>query len=174
MVDYLDPLVFSEATKTSHKAFEKDATGIIWSVKNREARPDRFGATREEVIFADKQFSGVGGDEWNKVINNKLTKEEEWYFKRGVQLRKAIDGGKIADPTGGADHYYNPKLASPDWAEAYDKTYSSGAHDYHKEVSGKNKKGVGFKQAFYTARTNGRKTFTWNGKKYTTKLKTAK
>ena len=117
MVDYLDPLVFSEATKTSHKAFEKDATGIIWAVKNREARPDRFGVTREEVIFADKQFTGVGGDEWNKVINNKLTKEEEWYFKRGVQLRKAIDGGKIADPTGGADHYYNPKLASPDWAE---------------------------------------------------------
>ena len=174
MVDYLDPLVFSEATKTSHKAFEKDATGIIWAVKNREARPDRFGATREEVIFADKQFSGVGGDEWNKVINGKLTEDEEWYFKRGVQLRKAIDDGKIPDPTGGADHYYNPKLASPDWAEAYGKTYSTGAHDYHKEVQGKNKKGVGFKQAFYTARTNGRKTFTWNGKKYTTKLKTAK
>jgi len=174
MVDYLDPLVFSEATKTSHKAFEKDATGIIWAVKNREARPDRFGATREEVIFADKQFSGVGGDEWNKVINGKLTEDEEWYFKRGVQLRKAIDDGKIPDPTGGADHYYNPKIASPDWAEAYDKTYSSGAHDYHKEVQGKNKKGLSFKQAFYTARTNGRKTFTWNGKKYTTKLKTAK
>ena len=173
-MDNLDILTFSEADKSSHKAFDKDATAIIWAVKNREARPDRFGATRDEVIFAPDQFSGVGGDEWNKVINNKLTEDEEWYFKRGAQLRKAIDGGNIPDPTDGADHYYNPSLASPDWAEAYGKTYSSGAHDFHKEVIGVNKKGMGFKQAFFTARTNGRKTFTWNGKKYTTKLRTAK
>jgi len=174
MPNNLDMLTFSEADKSSHKAFDKDATGVIWAVKNREARPERFGNTRDEVIFAPSQFSGVNSDEWKKVESGNLTKDEEWYYKRGAQLRRAIDDGKIADPTGGADHYYNPSLASPDWAEAYDKTYSSGAHDYHKEITGTNKKGLDFKQAFYTARTNGRKTFTWNGKKYTTKLKTAK
>ena len=174
MPNNLDMLTFSEADKSSHKAFDKDATGVIWAVKNREARPERFGNTRDEVIFAPSQFSGVNSDEWKKVESGNLTKDEEWYYKRGAQLRRAIDDGKIADPTGGADHYYNPSLASPDWAEAYDKTYSSGAHDYHKEITGTNKKGLDFKQAFYTARINGRKTFTWNGKKYTTKLKTAK
>jgi len=167
-----DMLTFSEATKTSRKAFNKDAVGILWVVKNRVNRPKRFGASEDEVIFAPKQFTGVGGNEWNKAATGKLTEDEQWYLKRASQLRKAVDEGKIPDPTGGADHYYNPKLADPNWGKVYEKTYSSGAHDFHSELKTKNKpkETIEFKEAFSLARESGKKTFMWKGKKYTTKL----
>lgn len=177
MPNYVQPLLFSEADKTSHSNFIKDATGIMWAYKNRTNRPERFGSTPEEVIFAPKQFSGVGGNEWNKVINNNLTEKEEWYAKKALQIQKGVEEGLIPDPTGGADHYVNPKLANPNWAKEYEKTYSSGAHNFHSElkITGKKSKRTEsekreFNKAFGAARKAGKEVFTWKGEKYTTEL----
>jgi len=125
-------LLFSEASKDA-KFSDDDATSVAWVVKNRLARPERFGGTLEDVVYAPSQFSGVNSNEWNKVDSGNLTKEEEKIYKRFIQISSGVLRGDIKDTTGGADHYFNPKLANPSWAKKMKKTYSSGAHDYYKE-----------------------------------------
>ena len=126
-------LLFSEASKDA-KFSDDDATSVAWVVKNRLARPERFGGTLEDVVYAPSQFSGVNSNEWNKVDSGNLTKEEEKIYKRFIQISSGVLRGDIKDTTGGADHYFNPKLANPSWAKKMKKTYSSGAHDYYSET----------------------------------------
>ena len=124
--------LFSEVSKKS-KDIEKDAPAIAWTIINRTSRPERFGATIQDVIYAPKQFSGVGSNEWNKVETGKMNEAEQKIYKRLLQISNGVLTGKITDPTGGADHYFNPKLVKPSWSKKMKKTYSSGAHDYYKE-----------------------------------------
>jgi len=163
---------FAEVSKDP-KIFEKDAIGIMNVIKNRLKRPERFGVTLYDVILAPNQFSGVGSPEWEKAYQRKFTKEEERIYKRLLQIAHGVLTDKIPDPTGGADHYYNPNFTHPHWADVYQKVYSSGAHDYHSELkplkSKRNK--LTFKEAFAKARREGKKTFYWRGKRYSTRLK---
>ena len=43
--------------------------------------------------------------------------------------------GRVSDPTLGADHYYNPSAASPDWQYAGVQTAVIGDHVFRKLVS---------------------------------------
>jgi len=124
--------IFSETSKDK-KFFEQDATAIAHVIKNRFSRPERFGKSLQEVIFAPNQFSGVGSNEWKKVISGNMTEQEQDIYKRIVQITSGVWRGETEDPTGGADHYFNPKLANPSWSKKMKKTYTSGAHDYYKE-----------------------------------------
>ena len=138
--------LFAEADKSNMKAFERDATAIGHVINTRMNNPGRFG---EDPIHAPDQFTGVGGDEWNKALEGKLTADEERYYKKAMQIVKGISAGKIADPTGGADHYYNPKLASPAWGKLttpdsvekdnfyYEPGYKTKSHQYFKETLSK-------------------------------------
>ena len=125
-------VIFSEADKNP-KRFEKDATAIAHVVKNRMARPERFGGSLQEVVFAPHQFSGVGSNEWNKVDSGKMTTEEQNIYKQAMRIANGVMTGKIADSTGGADHYFNPKIVKPSWSKKMKNTYTSDAHDYYKE-----------------------------------------
>ena len=120
-------LLFSETKDVD------DAKGIAHVVKNRVARPDRFGGTMQEVIFAPSQFSGVNTNEWKKATSGKLTKDEENIYKRFLIISKGVLDGTIKDPTGGADHYVNLKLARPSWAKKMEKKIKIGQHTYLKE-----------------------------------------
>ena len=53
-VDLFATLLFSETKNV------KDAEGIANVVLNRMKRPQRFGGTLEDVVFAPTLFSGVG------------------------------------------------------------------------------------------------------------------
>lgn len=136
----LAALIFAESTKKNMKDFEADGTAIGHVARNRAMRPERFGNPGDG-------FSSVGGDEFNKFISGNLTEEEEEYAKKALQISNGIIRGKIADPTGGADHMYNPKLdADNDWNVLtdenkvsvgnmyYPETYKSKAHSFRKET----------------------------------------
>ena len=83
-----------------------------------------------------------------------MTEEEQKFFKKALQIIKGYESGLIEDPTGGADHYYNPKLANPSWGKLtdeekvgvgynyYPETYKTSGHSYRKETlrKGKSKK----------------------------------
>lgn len=125
-------LLFSEASKNP-KDIDSDSQAIAWVVKNRASRPQRFGGSISDVVFAPSQFSGVGTKEWNKAVNRKFTPEEEKIYKRQLQIASMVLNDKLPDPTGGADHYFNPKLVKPSWSRKMKKTYTSGSHDYYKE-----------------------------------------
>ena len=163
---------FSEVSKQPD-FFEQDAIGVLNVLKNRLSRPDRFGETMADVVFAPAQFSGVGTPEWDKAYYGNFTPEEEKIFKKILQLSYGVFTDKIPDSTGGADHYYNPKLAQPNWAKKYKQTYTSGAHDYHAELLPMRSTAtkLTFDEAFSKAREAGKKAFQWRGAKYTTELK---
>ena len=100
----------------------EDAKNIANVIINRTKRPERFGATIPDVIYAPYQFSGVGGNEWNKAANQKLNEKEAEVYKQLLQISYQAITGKLEDTTGGADHYFNPKLAKPSWAKKMTKT----------------------------------------------------
>ena len=144
----LAALIFAEATKNNMKDFDMDATAIGWVAANRSVRPERFGNPGEG-------FSSVGGKEFQKFISGDLTEEEQEYAKKALQISNGIITGRIKDPTGGADHMYNPKLDAPnDWNVLlkekdakpdhmyYPETYKSKAHSFRKETLRRRKKKV--------------------------------
>ena len=111
----------------------EDAKNIANVIINRTKRPNRFGSTIEEVIYKPHQFSGVGGNEWNKVVNGKLTEKEEEIYKQMIQVAYQAVMGKLEDKTDGADHYFNPKIVKPKWAAKMTKTTENKNHSYYKE-----------------------------------------
>ena len=111
----------------------QDAIAIANVIMNRLKRPKRFGETLEDVVYAPNQFSGVNSEEWKKVEKGNLTKEEEIIFNQFKDISKGVIMGNIIDPTGGADHYYNPELADPSWGKIYPETYKTKYHRYLKE-----------------------------------------
>jgi len=112
-----------------------DANAIASVIMNRAKKPDRFGKTVREVIYAPSQFSGVNSPEWNKAYNQKfVNKEEESIYKQMLQISYQALNGKLKDTTGGADHYVNLELAQPSWSKVYKKTIKVGKHTYFKEV----------------------------------------
>ena len=111
----------------------EDAIAIANIIKNRLARPKRFGDTLEKVIFAPKQFSGVNSAEWKKIEQGTLTPQEQEIYNQFKDISRNVIIGAISDTTGGADHYFNPKLVKPKWSEKMKKTYSTDYHEYYKE-----------------------------------------
>jgi len=164
-VDMVANLLFSE-TKDS-----KDAEGIASVIGNRVKRPERFGATIQDVMFAPKQFSGVGGKEWNKAVNKKFTKEDEGIYKDFLRIANQLVTGKLKDTTGGADHYVNLSIAQPKFSKVYSKTGKIGEHTYYSEKPVKQSKAdnASFSDTFSEARKAGKKEFTWKGNRYNTK-----
>ena len=187
-VNNLATLMFSETKDLN------DAHGIANVVTTRMKSPNRFGEGLQGVITMPDQFSGYNGDEWNKVVNGTLTEDEEKIFKNMLPIARRALTGELEDITGGADHYYNPKLAEPTWGNLqnpesvkqwenfYPQTYSNDSHSYHKETlktkrlekSSKNRaftKDTDFPIAFKKAREANLEEFEWDGKKYNTKMK---
>ena len=126
-IDLLATLLFSE-TKDM-----EDAISISHVVLNRMKRPQRFGESLEDVIYAPKQFSGVNSNEWNKVIEGKLTPKEQEIYNSFRGIAEASIIGAINDPTEGADHYFNPKISNPSWAKEMTEVYKTPSHTYYKE-----------------------------------------
>jgi len=126
--ELLANLLFSET-----KDYE-EAAAILSVIGNRLKRPQRFGGTLEEVVFAPHQFSGVNSPEWEKAATKNFTPEEESIYKNMLQISNAYLQGAVDDPTGGADHYVNLDIADPSWAKEYKKTGKIGAHTFFSEL----------------------------------------
>ncbi len=125
--ELLATLAFSET-----KSLE-DAMGVINVVKNRALEPKRYGEGLEGVIYKPKQFSGVGGKEWNKAKSGKMTAEEKAIYNQFLTAADQALTGALSDTTDGATHYFNPKLVTPSWSKKMKKLMSTEFHDYYKE-----------------------------------------
>lgn len=104
-----------------------------------------------------------------------MSKEEMIADKAKKELAKNKGAGSNIVTTGGKD---KPKASSPGSSKAgmSGKSGGSSSKDFlgapqKKFNVGVSKGGVSFKEAFSHFRKKGDKTFTWNGKKYTTELK---
>ena len=138
--------LFAEADKSSMKNFESDATGIANVIKNRTLNPDRFGADVYDVVSSPDQFTGYGGKEFMKAASGNMTDDEAKFLKKAFQITSGVERGVIEDNTGGADHYYNDKIAKPAWGGLdtpekvkqwemyYPETKRTSGHKFSKET----------------------------------------
>ena len=122
-------IIFAEAAGEPYEG--KVAVGCV--VRNR-VKSKRWPNTYREVILQPEQFSGVGSELWNKFINeHRLNFEEKRAKKECLEIAEKIISGEQPDITHGANHYYNPKLASPSWAKKMKITRIIGNHIFLKE-----------------------------------------
>jgi len=148
--ELLTAITFAESAKTTESDVAADAPAIMHVIMNRVKHKGFPNTIREVIEQTDdkgvKQFSGLGGDEWKKVLSGNLTDTE----RERLQLIQSLSGGVLqggyVDPTKGATNYYNPDEADPDWGKMrtpdtvkpwhmyYPETYNSGYHDFLKQT----------------------------------------
>jgi len=109
-----------------------------------------------------------------KVKKTIMSKDEMIADKAKKERAKNKGAGSNIVTTGGKN---KPKASSPGSSKAGMSGKSGGSSNKptaapkKKYNVGVSKGGVSFKEAFRHFRNKGDKTFTWNGKKYTTELK---
>ena len=132
-VDPNDPVRLFAATLFSETKDIRDSKKIASVIMNRMNKPQRYGSTIPEVIMQPHQFSGVGGNEFNKAYSGKLNPDEESIYKNQLAIASAAYRGNLPDDTDGANHYVNLKLAKPKWIKGMTKTGSTKFHTYYRE-----------------------------------------
>ncbi|OKH33850.1 hypothetical protein NIES2119_22165 [[Phormidium ambiguum] IAM M-71] len=107
---------------------------VAWVVKNRALKSPNYGWPNDigDVAQQPWQFSAWNYNDPNKAIMQALNGQVLEDYKKIA--RDVLEGG-IPDPTLGADHYYNPSAASPDWQYAGVQTTVIGNHVFRKLVS---------------------------------------
>ena len=105
---------------------EKGMQAVLNVIMNR-AKNDIKNAPK--VCLMPKQFSMWNGKSESSVVPA-AKKHKSW--QKAVELVNMAKSGKLDDITGGADFYYNPKLAKPDWAKLFTKTVTIGNHIFYK------------------------------------------
>jgi len=123
--------IIANALFSETKDYE-DAKQIASVIINRTKNPDRWGSTPTDVIMQPYQFSGVGGREWTKAKTQKFTEEEANIYKKFLQIGYQITKGTF-ETTTEANHYFNPKIAKPKWAEKMKKLEENKYHSYYKD-----------------------------------------
>ena len=49
-------------------------------------------------------------------------------------MAQAVLNGLTSDPTGGCDHYYNPRVVQPRWARGKTRKIRIGGHDFFDNI----------------------------------------
>lgn len=122
---------------------------VAWVVRNRLLHPQRFGASWKGVCHRRAQFSCWYP--WGGVANYAavLAAAERLLadyvpaptsaLGRALQVADDVMGQRVADPTGGADHYYAPAAMArpgmvPTWAQGKEPLAVIGGHRFFRLV----------------------------------------
>lgn len=116
-------IVFAEAAGE----FYSGKVAVGWVVRNR-VESKKFPNTYWGVIFQRTQFPGVSSNLWKLTYDlKKMTPYQLSMWQDCLKIAQDVIEGKVSDPTG-ADHYYNPSLASPSWAKKMTQVKKIGNH----------------------------------------------
>ena len=97
---------------------------VSYVVLNR-MESGRFPRSICSVVWQNGQFS------WTTRPVGSLIPRETAAWERSQQLALDIMAGtEVADPTGGATHFYNLRLVRPSWASRGRSTWTLGAHAF--------------------------------------------
>lgn len=103
------------------------------------------GQSVGQVVRAPNQFDGYsnpGSGAKKAQQNAKMRAEAE-------RIARDVLAGKIADPTGGADHFYSG-AKKPGWASRLAKTVDIGGHKFHQSPQAASKLGNAVRQVANT------------------------
>jgi spore germination cell wall hydrolase CwlJ-like protein len=98
--------------------------GVAHSILNRIKAKSWFGDTISEVIARKWQYSGMTakGDnnliKWPVMSATAMRNPDEVAFHECLLLASVCASGEMPDPTSGATHYFDERLAAfkPQWA----------------------------------------------------------
>lgn len=103
---------------------------VAWVIRNRADRRFRGNSIRE-VCLSPKQFSCWNASDVNRPkLEDAGTLRTEAY-KRLERIAGDVIAGRVADPTGGADHYHEESIA-PYWAKTMQRTAQVGRHVFYR------------------------------------------
>ena len=116
---------------------------VAWVVKNRADNPKWWGNDIISVCLRRYQFEMYNflvkeEIDWRDLYMG-IRQHSQWDAIRAVTKRihraiaEAVIVGLIPDPTSGSTHYYNPKYASPAWANDLEYVKTIGQHRFYRE-----------------------------------------
>ena len=103
-------LVWREARGASHDA----QLAVAHSVRNRVEKPSWWGHTQEEVIWKKWQYSSLTAPGDPQLLLQPKLSDPSWLRCLGVAYD--VLHGDAANPTPGADSYYDDSIPPPRWA----------------------------------------------------------
>ncbi len=144
-VDVLARTVFGEARGEADVG--QIAVAAVVANRCRANRQEWGGARVEDVCLHRWQFTSwapqwtdfdferdfPAQDRENVRANYNAMKEAgplDPVFFRCLEIARAAIKGTLADPTGGATNFFDPKAARPKWADEMTRTASIGGHDF--------------------------------------------
>ena len=101
---------------------------VAWVIRNRMTKRALSAAS---VCLQPYQFSSMTA-KGDPGMTRFVTPEEGASAREAFDVWMGVLKGTIADPTGGADFYFNPSVVKPAWASAYTKTCSINHHDFYR------------------------------------------
>jgi len=125
-IDSIDCMLLAEAVY--HEARGEPIQGqiaVAYVILNR-MESIHFPDTIYTVINQRCNFSYTCDGSLQKGIRDLKS------FQRALKVANDVINGVYSDPTGGADHYYNPYKVNPQWSDAYVEVASIGRHVFHK------------------------------------------
>lgn len=105
----------------------------VASVILNRARDKRWPNTVALVCKQPWQFSCWNANDPNKPIIEKLGLKDlssNRAFRQCYAVAVSVLEGLVPDLTGGANHYFNPKVVDPPWAKGKTPTHVEGNHTF--------------------------------------------
>jgi N-acetylmuramoyl-L-alanine amidase len=116
---------------------EQGKIAVGWTILNRAKSGKWFGGGGDIFAVCRKpyQFSCWNpGDPNLSLITRARTGDP--VFDKCLAAAKQVLSGSVADPTGGATHYFANYISAPAWAKSPAKlTIQIGVHKFYKNVS---------------------------------------
>ena len=166
--------------RLAKETIDPSKSGIRTAPKTKPAgKPDPRGSTTQKVLMAGATTGlTAGAGTGSKTTNNRSQSQGGRSRAEVIEERQKRMARKSAEQGGGAvlsgkarEKQARDDLALVTAAAKKSRDNKTGTKNFNVGVS---KGGVSFNEAFKHFRKKGAKTFTWNGKKYTTKLKSEK
>jgi len=135
--DYMARTMLKEAGGEGPEGME--AVGHV--ISNR-LEAGRYGKDIPSVVTAPKQFSPWNTEARGTSADPRLVDTSSKSYQNALGLARKVLAGETEDPTGGATHFYNPKLASPKWGAGMENAIQLGQHRFGRADAGADQAGV--------------------------------
>jgi N-acetylmuramoyl-L-alanine amidase len=111
----------------------KEAVAAVVLNRVQRGRPERFGATIEEVCRKPQQFSCWNPGDPNRELLERVDQTDE-PFRECIEIAERAVSGALPDPTNGSDHYHRDEVF-PDWSRGRLPVKTIGRHRFFNDIA---------------------------------------
>ncbi len=126
-VDVLARTIWGEARGEGTRGMQAVANVVM----NRVAKQTWYGKTVVEVCTKKGQFTAWKKGDPNYEPAHAVTTNNP-AFAQALQIAARAVAGTLPDITGGADHYFNPDVVLPSWAQTMSHLIDIGRHAFYR------------------------------------------